>query len=349
MRTSYPIALLAITAAAILSAGPAVAQPSAAAPSEPAVADGEPAPAPTDDQPARTEYERGAQAFAAGRYREAIEHFIATNRLSPNPALAYNIALAYDSMGDSASALRYYRDYLRALPQAEDRTEVTASIRRLEQRLAEWGVQQLTVMSDPAGGTLSVDGARVGVTPWTGELTPDSHHLEVTLPGYSPATIEVSLVEDRAIDVRVNLHAIERAETPAVESPPPEPAPARESYPPRPPRRLDTVEVVGIGALGLGVGSLLGAVLLERSRAAAEDEAVGAETQIAAAAELERIDRRRNAARIAAGIGAGLFVTGAAVIAIGWTSSKTNQRRGTRVGLGCDGQACGLTATQTLP
>jgi tetratricopeptide (TPR) repeat protein len=114
---------------------------------------------------ARAEYDLGAEAFAAGRFREAITHFEETNRLVPNPALAYNIALAYDSIGEVPSALRYYRDYLRALPNAEDRAEVIASIRRLEKRLAEWGVQQMTVTVKPAGAVVSVDGTRVGEAP----------------------------------------------------------------------------------------------------------------------------------------------------------------------------------------
>lgn len=299
---------------------------------------------------ARAEYDLGAEAFAAGRFREAITHFEETNRLVPNPALAYNIALAYDSIGEVPSALRYYRDYLRALPNAEDRAEVIASIRRLEKRLAEWGVQQMTVTVKPAGAVVSVDGTRVGEAPWTGELTPGEHHLEVTAPGYAPASLDVTLTGNRSMDVRFELQvasgqtAAPSATAPA-RTPPPD---ADGSSPPRR-QRARTADTVALGAAGLGAGALIGALLLERSRAAAEDDAVAATTQVAAAAELDTIAQRRTAARVTAGIGAALVATSVVIFAVDRGASRARRGQAAALDLGCGFEACAVTLRGRWP
>ena len=310
----------------------------------PSVRAEEPPPESANVELARAEYDLGAEAFAAGRFREAITHFEETNRLVPNPALAYNIALAYDSIGEVPSALRYYRDYLRALPNAEDRAEVIASIRRLEKRLTEWGVQQLTVTVKPAGAIVSVDGTRVGEAPWTGEITPGEHHLEVTAPGHAPASLDVTLTGNRAMDVTFELQAANgQPAAPGARVPARALPPDAEGSPP--PRRggASAADAVALGAVGLGAGALVGALLLERSRAAAEDDAVAAPTQVAAAAELDTIDQRRTTARVTAGIGAALIATGAVVFAVDRSPSRARRARSAALDVGCGLERCAVT------
>jgi hypothetical protein len=41
-----------------------------------------------------------------------------TNRIYPDPKLCFNVARAYEGLGNSAGALRYYREYLRRTPSA---------------------------------------------------------------------------------------------------------------------------------------------------------------------------------------------------------------------------------------
>ncbi|HTM44122.1 MAG TPA: tetratricopeptide repeat protein, partial [Polyangiaceae bacterium] len=59
-------------------------------------------------------------AFAAGEYQKAIDLFRRADAVNPRPELEYNIGLAYDQMGDSASALAAYRSYLRRSPDTAD-------------------------------------------------------------------------------------------------------------------------------------------------------------------------------------------------------------------------------------
>ena len=93
----------------------------------------------TAREQARALYQQGELAYKEGRYLEAARHFRQAARYEPNPVLSYNIALAYDAVGEVAEALRWYRDYLRRVPDAPDRDEVKANARRLENRAPEVG------------------------------------------------------------------------------------------------------------------------------------------------------------------------------------------------------------------
>jgi hypothetical protein len=108
-------------------------------------------------------------------------------------------------MGDSAMALMYYRTYLRQLPQALDRDEVDQRVRRLERILADKGLQQVTILSNPSSAVVVLDGKARGVTPWTGEIAPGAHTVRLSLTGYGDEVRHFDLPPGRAIDVPVTL------------------------------------------------------------------------------------------------------------------------------------------------
>src|SRR3954471_8305692 len=126
---------------------------------------------------AKARYEDGVQAYGAGRFKDAVDLFLAADKISPSAPLSFNIARAYEKLGDDSGALRWYRDYLRRSPNAQNASEVSAAIARYEARLAKKGVQQVTVLSTPSGATVSVDDANLGVTPGTFDLPPGHHVL----------------------------------------------------------------------------------------------------------------------------------------------------------------------------
>jgi tetratricopeptide (TPR) repeat protein len=129
-------------------------------------------------------FQRAERAFEQGRFVDAIGHLREADRIAPNPSLVHDISLAYEQLGDKASALRYARDYLRRNPEAKDRKRTEQRIALFERALEKKGVQQLTVRSEPAGATVQLDGRAVGITPWTGELRPGSHRIAVQRRGY---------------------------------------------------------------------------------------------------------------------------------------------------------------------
>ncbi|MBM4361182.1 MAG: PEGA domain-containing protein, partial [Deltaproteobacteria bacterium] len=156
---------------------------------------------------ARAVYARGVAAYDAGEFKDAIDLFLQANRIAPLPAFSFNIAVGYERMGDPARALQWYRDYERTSPPETDRAETSSRIAALERRLQAKGVQQATVLSIPAGATVVVDGQAVGVTPWTGELTPGGHRLELSLRGHADHQSSFELAAHRALDVEVALDA----------------------------------------------------------------------------------------------------------------------------------------------
>lgn len=90
-----------------------------------------PALADSDDEKAREAYYTGDNHYAAGRYEQALEHFEKAYALSKRPQLLYNIANAYERMGEYEAAAGYLRRYLKS-PEAEDISSVRERIKRLE-------------------------------------------------------------------------------------------------------------------------------------------------------------------------------------------------------------------------
>src|SRR5450432_1764575 len=130
---------------------------------------------------ARLLFEKGVSAYREGRYYDAADIFLENNRLYQDPKFSYNIGKAFEGMNNQPSALRYYREYLRRLPDAPDAREVEGHVQQLEQALSQKGVQQLTVVSTPDGSVLRLDGQAVGVTPWTGVCLAGKHRIVIEL------------------------------------------------------------------------------------------------------------------------------------------------------------------------
>jgi hypothetical protein len=190
---------------------------------------------------------QGVAAYKEGRYFDAVELFLETNRIYPDSKLCFNIARAFDALGNGAGALRYYREYLRRTPGASDRTEVETSVRQLELALSQKGLQQMSVSSTPDAAVLSIDGQPIALTPWTGETWPGKHRLTVTRPGYVEGQQIVELSPLRAMDVQIDLRP---------EPPPPAPVPVTEQRP----EQGRGVEVLTVGTLAAGA-VLLGSAL----------------------------------------------------------------------------------------
>ena len=196
------LALLAVLSPTLAHAAdaPGAAAPGAAAdsPSDEAVIEQRRA-------EAKQKYQQGAEAYAAGHYKDAVDYFLAADRIAPSAPLSFNIARAYEKLGDGSGALRWYRDYLRRNPSAANADTVRAGIAALAAALAKKGVQQVTVLSSPDGATVAVDDQPVGVAPWTGELAPGKHHLLLTRRGYVDAERDIELQAGEPLDVTVRL------------------------------------------------------------------------------------------------------------------------------------------------
>jgi len=296
---------------------------------------------PEAQESARKTYQAGAQAYSEGRFKDAIDLFLEAARVAPNPAFAYNIGLAYEQLGDPDNALRWYRDYLRELPNAQDRGEIEPRIVAAEQRLRERGVQQVTIISTPDGATVTLDGKPVGVTPWTGELTPGRHRVALSLRDFADTDQTFELPSDHAVDIPITL-------TQATPQPVHTAAPAPASATPsdtaseRGPIRSEhhvsplTWAAFGVGAAGLG--SALG---FELARSSAVDSARNAPNNVDGKDDYDRAKSFETLGKVAFGVGAAFAVAGGVLLYLDLTSGGSDE--GPKTAVACGGTGCGLT------
>jgi tetratricopeptide (TPR) repeat protein len=284
---------------------------------------------------AKSKYQQGAEAYSAGRFKDAVDLFLAADRLAPSAPLSFNIARAYEKLPDDAGALRWYRDYLRRNPDATNASTVRPLIAALAESLRKKGVQQLTVLTSPAGATVTMDDQPLGVTPWTGELKPGEHHLLLSLRGYADVEQNLSLPAAQPLDVNVRLgqQNSTSAETPPP-APPPKPTPDTSSHG----KKLGVVPWVTLAA---GAAALGGALTFEILRRSAESDAKAADTQLEYYDHLQTMESRQTTARVFLGTGGALLLAGGLMLVL---DRDTSSAHAASAGLICLPSGCGLTA-----
>ncbi len=290
---------------------------------------------------ARARYRQGVEAYQAGHYRESIDYFLEADHISPSAALSYNIALAYEKIDDAAAALRWYRDYLRRAPDAKDRSSTEQLVQAFEARLAAKGVQQVTIMSEPSAATVLVDGKPVGVTPWTMEIRPGEHALEVRHDGYETIKQSINVPAEHASDVQLTLKAAAEAPPPAAATPnTPASAP-----PPVATAKADegtqgsgkTLKTIGIVGMAAGGAALIGAGTFELLRRGSESDAKNEPTQVGYADHVETMESQQTVARVLLGTGVVLGVAGGVLFFLG---SKNSSENTTAFSVGCAPGGC---------
>ena len=276
---------------------------------------------------AKLKYQQGAEAYSAGSYSHAVNLFLEADRLAPSAPLSFNVARAYGNLGDEAGALRWYRDYLRRDPEAENAFDVRVTVAALASALAIKGVQQLTVMSTPAGATVAIDGRPLGVAPWTGELTPGKHRVLLTMRGYTDAERNLVLSAKEPLEVSAELERAPLVETTT--------ASEHTAHGPQ-------LGVLPWVSLGLGAAALGGALTFELMRRSAESDAHGQTTQLGYKGSLETEQSRQSTARVLLGVG-GAFVAAGGILLV-LDSGATPQTSTANAGLACLPGTCTLTA-----
>jgi tetratricopeptide (TPR) repeat protein len=128
---------------------------------------------------ARVLSNKGLDDFDHKRYDDAIAAFSSSYALAPLPALAFNIAQAYRLKGDCAAALRFYRAYLRELPDAPNRERAETQMGAMQ---ACVDVQAKPVAHDDHAAAP----ASPPVTTAASQPTPSAAHLDAKLTQAPP-------------------------------------------------------------------------------------------------------------------------------------------------------------------
>ena len=196
-----------------------------------------PAAAPQEDPStvqARELFQWGQRLYKQARYAEAIAKFEEAYAVRPHPVIYFNIGRCYEQLGETAKALRAYRDYLRLAPDAKDRETVADAMVNLERRLREKGVQQLMVFADPPNARIEVDGKDLGTSPASVELVAGNHTLAVRAEGHDTVERAFVMTTARATEMTIALRPSAK-EPVVVATPPPPPPPVEPKKDEKPP------------------------------------------------------------------------------------------------------------------
>jgi hypothetical protein len=217
----------------------------------------------TERAGARSAAEQGARAFNDGRYNEAIDLFTRAESLVHAPPHLLYMARAHEKLGELVQARE---DYLKigreTLPESAPevfrraQAQASAELAALEPR-----IPYLTVtVSDSSAKdvTVMVDGqplpaALVGVE---GPVNPGKHRLVAVVSGHEGQAREIELAEGVHAQVDLMLPPTE-----AIAAVPAEQAPAEQAAEPmtkgsKKGLRIGSYVAFGVGALGLGAGTL---------------------------------------------------------------------------------------------
>lgn len=172
-----------------------------------------------DASEARLQYELGSELYKQKRFTEALERFIASNRLVPNPNVVFNIANIYVLLGKreagrdrARSAERYveafnWTETLARMATAEADKKDAAALR--SSILLKVAV--VSVRSQPDGAEIFVDReslGSVGRTPRDIATTPGAHTVIVKAPGHRPGQVKVEAKLGMAVPANVMLEKI---------------------------------------------------------------------------------------------------------------------------------------------
>ncbi|WP_437964657.1 tetratricopeptide repeat protein [Sorangium sp. So ce260] len=225
-------------------------------------------------------FRQGRDLFKLGQYPEACGKFEESQRLEPKPGTLLNLAVCHEKVGKLATAwaeLSSVEEVARREGRKDREGFARAQREALEQRLARL---EIRMASPPASLHLTLDGEPLNGAALNAPfpIDPGRHRVAAAAPGKKAWSTEVEVPPERAAIV-VTIPALEDAQ-PAARGPagaPPGALAPRAARPaPEPKPRAGSAGTVlmaagfSVGAVGLVVGVVAGALTLSRSGALAE-------------------------------------------------------------------------------
>jgi outer membrane receptor for ferrienterochelin and colicins len=134
---------------------------------------------------AELHFQRGAESYRKGDYVDALQHFLASNRLSPNRNVQFNIARAFEQLNRFPEAYRYYVGALEGETDARIKKDVEEAIGRVSPRVAV-----VEVTTTPPGATIYLDRkdlGSVGTSPDRLGVPGGTYTVIAEMQGYEPA------------------------------------------------------------------------------------------------------------------------------------------------------------------
>lgn len=258
-------------------------------------------PSPTAATEARQQYEAGMRAISERRYLEAAIHFESAGTRAPHGASYYMAAVAWEQGSRPDRAADAYARALQ-LPGLDEVANERAKdrVRELEKLLGTLSV------TGPDGWRVQLDGQLDVPLPARVHGLPGVHSLHMQAPGRPTAKREVSLSASNTTELELTDVDVPVPTGPTAPAPPKivKIEVVREVPPPGHTRRL-----VGVGVGGLGVATMIGAVVTGVGALGARDAYQTSRTQDA----YDHVRALQTTTNVLWITGGALAVTGAAL------------------------------------
>lgn len=170
-------------------------------------------PSPEPGPPATAEeaqelFRRGVALSREERWGEALEYFRRSAAVAPRPSTTFNIALALLRLGkpnEAKEMLTLYLTQSEGLEREAGRRAQSAEL----MELAESSIATLTLEVSPPETEVRVDGVLIEGTGGTRilSLDPGAHSIRGTLEGFTPGTLDLSLLEGARVTESLSLAA----------------------------------------------------------------------------------------------------------------------------------------------
>jgi hypothetical protein len=267
---------------------------------------------------------QGAQAFDAGDYAHASDFFRRAHELVPAPSIALLHARSLAKLGQLLEAIDIYEQTARfklpeGAPEAYLQAVQTAraEMEDVRHRLARLKVTLIGVSSNELA-QVSMDDkltppALLGVER---PLNPGQHRIEARVAGQLRATRELSMLEGGSYQVELDLRPVESAHKPLVlQAMPTNPSAGKANM-----RKTAGFAALGVGALGLGIGTFTGIVALHHESEL--DSVCKPKCPPSSAADIDSFRSNRTISYVSFGLGVAATATGVLLLTLGKPSEE---------------------------
>ena len=155
---------------------------------------------------AELQYELGTLLYKQGKYMEAVDRFVASNRLVANASVVFNVAQTFAFLKRPIDAYNWYSTYLSFELPPDKRALGEAEQNKLAPRLAI-----LDVTTDPSGAEIVVDRLElgsVGTSPRKIAVEPGTHRLIAQIANHKDGTLAVEAVRGKISEAKLTLAPI---------------------------------------------------------------------------------------------------------------------------------------------
>jgi tetratricopeptide (TPR) repeat protein len=184
-----------------------------------------PAPAQAEDaEEAKLHFDKAQTAYKLGKFDEAIRSYEAAYRALSDPAFLFNIAQSHrqqytidKKVEHIHKALLFYKNYLKDMPQAANRSSVLKLVEDLKALVAAMEDRNrdstkpglLVLRGDSAtGASVTIDGKVIGTAPLSHSVTPGAHLVQISREGYAPWSSSVTVAAGSQMEVPVILQPV---------------------------------------------------------------------------------------------------------------------------------------------